>query len=130
MSGQTLLITSRGVCCTRSSAAGFLSHCQVSSLTDIHGLWSTSSSSLQNSHPLTSSKKALLRISAKWRSLPFLQLYFTLRLYLCRLRNIRCRHFGAVANGLVKIGSSGLWSVSMWTKSRPYTYTATRKDNR
>ena len=122
MSGQPLLITVRGVCCTGSSAAAFLSHYQVSSPTYIHGLWSISSSSLLNSHALTSSKKALLRISARWRSLPFFQLYFTLRLYLYRLRNIRCRHFGAVANGLVKIDSSGLWSVSMWTKSRPYTY--------
>ena len=48
MSGQPLLITVRGVCCTGSSAAAFLSHYQVSSPTDIHGLWSISSSSVES----------------------------------------------------------------------------------
>ena len=62
---------------------------------------------------------ALLRVSAKYISVPFLS--DTWRSNFCNLSNMHWRRLGALSRLFQKMLSKGLWSVSIFT-GRPYTH--------
>ena len=100
-----------------SSADACLIWCHRSALTGSKTLWSISSSSCRNSVTFTSGRKALLRVSARNISCPFL--YFISKLYFWRRSSIRWRRCGAEFRALRTIASKGLWSDSTVTTSLP-----------
>ena len=117
--GHPLWITWYSVVRVKSLTEACLIYCMSASLSESDRVWSTSTKLRDSSHTFTSVRCALLRVCTKNNLSPLL--YLTYRLYFCKCSSILCNLLGAELKGFSIVDSSGLWSVSTCTMSRPYT---------